>query len=260
MLDLFNLWTSLLESRYFFNISGDFWLYIINGIVLIARLLFWYLPVFIFDAFRYNLEEIFIDSCHNIYGHSICSALWTCYNHELSSWNFYRFHFNAPGKHIWTISLVTQFNLTGYILSNIVLSHLYIVLFTTCQSERRATTEWEPRTSQCKGYSQVSVTIHTYLSFTTKSRVTDTSAVFTPFNFFSFSVISSGLMTHSSTWPQEQMKRWRINLLSQFLFLYQLKSTLTFTVFLSLSVQASHRGESDDRTPLLPRWKFLKSR
>lgn len=74
--------------------------------------------------FRYNIEEIFIHSCHNIHRHSICSTLWTCYNHELSSWNFHRFHFNAPGKPIRTVSLVNQFNLTKSCLSNLFMSHL----------------------------------------------------------------------------------------------------------------------------------------
>ncbi|KAL0866220.1 hypothetical protein Bca101_045338 [Brassica carinata] len=72
----------------------------------------------------YNLEEIFIHSCYNIYRHSISSTIWTRYNHELPSWDFYRFDFNAS------------------------------VLVTPCQSETLATTEREPRIRQCKGYSQ----------------------------------------------------------------------------------------------------------
>ncbi|KAL0724659.1 hypothetical protein Bca4012_039258 [Brassica carinata] len=82
------------------------------------------LIIFVFDAFRYNLEEIFIHSCYNIYRHSISSTIWTRYNHELPSWDFYRFDFNAS------------------------------VLVTPCQSETLATTEREPRIRQCKGYSQ----------------------------------------------------------------------------------------------------------
>lgn len=71
-------------------------------------------------------------------------------------------------------------------------------------------------------------------------------------------------MTHSSTWPQEQMKRLRINLQSQFLYLSQVRSTLMFIVsfFLSLYVYSGysprcHRRQNPASSQMK---KLIKSR
>ncbi|KAG2324744.1 hypothetical protein Bca52824_007472 [Brassica carinata] len=109
----------------FVRFSSPAWYCPINGICLLKS----QYDTSIYLQVRYNLEEIFIHSCYNIYRHSISSTIWTRYNHELPSWDFYRFDFNAS------------------------------VLVTPCQSETLATTEREPRIRQCKGYSQVSDSI-----------------------------------------------------------------------------------------------------
>ena len=51
-----------------------------------------------FDIFRYNFEEVLINSCHNLYGHSICCDVWSYFDCKLFVRNFYCIYLNAPGN------------------------------------------------------------------------------------------------------------------------------------------------------------------
>ena len=51
-----------------------------------------------FEIFRYNFEEVLINSCHNLYGHSICCDVWSYFDCKLFVRNFYCIYLNAPGN------------------------------------------------------------------------------------------------------------------------------------------------------------------
>nr|XP_029122519.1 CMP-sialic acid transporter 3 isoform X4 [Elaeis guineensis] len=46
--------------------------------------------------FKYNFEEIFIDSCHNFYWHSICFVVWSYSDYELYAGNLNSVYIDAP--------------------------------------------------------------------------------------------------------------------------------------------------------------------
>lgn len=49
------------------------------------------------NMFRYNFEEVLINSRYDLYGHSICCVVWSYFDYELFVGNFYCIHLDAPG-------------------------------------------------------------------------------------------------------------------------------------------------------------------
>lgn len=47
--------------------------------------------------FRYDFEEVLVDSCDNLYGHSICCIVWSYFDCKFSVRNFNCLHLDAPG-------------------------------------------------------------------------------------------------------------------------------------------------------------------
>lgn len=71
-----------------------------------------------FVVFRYDSQEVLVNSCHNLYRHSIRCTFWPYFDSQLFVRNFYCIHINAPGN--WKLVIPSQ-------MTNLFMEHVCFV-------------------------------------------------------------------------------------------------------------------------------------